>query len=130
MKKNMESTYNCIDKHKVESVRFGSATPSDCCSVFGVAFQLMVPGSYSAKSVCFAVPKYIVKGERRQSRPTNAVPHHRKLKPSIPLIADSKFFMFMFLVEELRLLSEDTTGELFCAALDILRSDPALASIV
>lgn len=85
----------------------------------------------SAKLVCFAVPKYTVEGELWQSRATNPVPHHRKLKPSIPLMADSKFFRFVFLVEELRLWSEDTTGEVFCAALNILRSDraPAASSV-
>lgn len=43
-------------------------------------------------------------------------------------MADSKFFRFVFLVEELRLCSEDTTGEVFWVVLNILRSDAAPAA--
>ena len=48
----------------------------------------------------------------------------------MPLRVDSRFLMFeMFLEDDVRLCSEETTGELLWAV-DILRSVPGLASVV
>lgn len=48
----------------------------------------------------------------------------------MPLIADSKFFVFeVFLTEDERLFSDDKTGELLCP-LENFGSEPALASPV
>lgn len=132
----MESAYNCMDKHSLGYVSLALQPHHFVVGVFGVAYfslwfqETTNIRTYSAMLVCFTVPKYRVKGELWHSRGINAVPHHRKLKFSMPLMADSRFFMFVFLVEELRLWSDDTTGEDLCAALDILHSDPAFASIV
>lgn len=72
MKKNMESAYNCMDKHKLGSETLALQPHHIVAEFLGWHFSLWflettnIRTRTPAKLVCFAAPKYTVKGDKAE----------------------------------------------------------------